>query len=496
MENISRGARVAPQLVVKRERATGADWGIYECFTAEVILIARADLLEKWCAAGLVVRDIFTIVQPDENAIDGAALADCYYIVKRVEARLEYLPQAASPDTLDEALAFATALKNTRSRLGSEAVLSTAIYSGQLGVLLPTEASSGIATGEHTTDAMLLGRYLTGGLAIPITATRSISRSLSWMSSAALAQVADSAAIELDATEIVEARAAETRRESQANREDGVPTEPFQLYGRAELTRFFNDYVIDIARRPAEYARMGIEFPGAILLYGPPGSGKTYAAERLVDYLGWPHYEINSGTIGSTYIHETSKKIAEIFAAATESAPSVVLIDEMESFLSAREHGAGKHIHHTEEVGEFLRLLQRARESHVLVIAMTNMLAEIDPAVKRKGRFDHIIEVGMPSAEEIAALLDKLLENIPTAAGLEVERMARALVGKSMADVSYLVKEAGLRTVRAGKKEIEQSVLDEILAELPQTGEERRPIGFSLARESSVREARENETTG
>jgi SpoVK/Ycf46/Vps4 family AAA+-type ATPase len=100
---------------------------------------------------------------------------------------------------------------------------------------------------------------------------------------------------------------------------------------------------------------MGIDFPSAIVLHGPPGCGKTFAVERLVEFLDWPSFSIDSNSVGSPYIHQTSKKVSEVFEKAIDSAPSIVVIDEMESFLSERRSDNISGLHHVEEVAEFLK---------------------------------------------------------------------------------------------------------------------------------------------
>lgn len=99
---------------------------------------------------------------------------------------------------------------------------------------------------------------------------------------------------------------------------------------------------------------MGIGFPAAIVLHGPPGCGKTFAVDRLSEFFGWPTYHIDSGTIGSPYIHDTSRKIAEVFETAISNAPSMLIIDEMEAFLTERGSSKLSGQHHLEEVAEFL----------------------------------------------------------------------------------------------------------------------------------------------
>src|SRR5262249_44041135 len=151
----------------------------------------------------------------------------------------------------------------------------------------------------------------------------------------------------------------------------------------------------------ARYQPLGISFPSAIVLHGPPGCGKTFAVARLVEYLGWPSFHIDSSTVASPYIHDTSRKIAGMFNAAADSAPSVLVIDEMEAYLADRNSGIGSSHHRVEEVAEFLRRIPEAASNEVLIVAMTNRLDMIDPAILRRGRFDHIVEVGPAFEEEI-----------------------------------------------------------------------------------------------
>ena len=125
----------------------------------------------------------------------------------------------------------------------------------------------------------------------------------------------------------------------QAKRAEPEPNKLFELPGRPKLAAFFNEHVVDIVLHRDRYKALGIDFPSAIVLHGPPGCGKTFAVERLVDFLGWPSFQIDASSVASPYIHETSKKVAEVFDKAMENAPSVLVIDEMEAFLADREMG-------------------------------------------------------------------------------------------------------------------------------------------------------------
>jgi SpoVK/Ycf46/Vps4 family AAA+-type ATPase len=222
---------------------------------------------------------------------------------------------------------------------------------------------------------------------------------------------------------------------------------------------------------------MGISFPGATILYGPPGCGKTYAVERLSEYLGWKRFDIDSSTIASSYIHDTSKKISEVFRSAIKDAPSIIVIDEMEAFLSDRGMAGPSGTHHVEEVSEFLRRIPEAISKGVLVFAMTNMLDAIDPAILRRGRFDHIIEVKMANSEEIEALLDARFKELPVDDTVESKKIASALDGHPMSDVTFILREAGRFAVKKGLDNISQECFDDALKLLPKK-KEKAKIGF------------------
>jgi len=253
----------------------------------------------------------------------------------------------------------------------------------------------------------------------------------------------------------------------------------FTLPGRPKLEEFFNEHVIDIIFNAEKYQALGIEFPSAIVLHGPPGCGKTFAVERLVEFIDWPSFSINSNSVGSPYIHETSKKISEIFDKALDASPSVIIIDEMESFLSDRRAGSSSGLHHVEEVAEFLRRIPEAINNKVLIIAMTNLIELIDPAILRRGRFDHIIEVGMPSRGEVKSLLNSLLGKIPTADNIDISPLLKTLTGKPLSDAAFVVREAARLAAKAGKSHIDQDSITSALASLPKDKEKKGGrIGF------------------
>lgn len=232
----------------------------------------------------------------------------------------------------------------------------------------------------------------------------------------------------------------------------------FVLPGRQELTKYFNDEIIDFFKYQTQYRKMGINTVPATLLYGPPGCGKTHAVAAVTKFLGMPVFEINSLTVGCTYIHGTSKKIAKIFDEAKKAAPSVVVIDEFETFVGKRDADDWKS--KLEETDEFLRNISPAIDSGVVIFAMTNMREAIDPAILRKGRFDNQIEVGPASTEEIKAVLKYELSKTQASSELDLNNFAKRLVNRPLSDIGYVVRQAIRSAVHNGHSKVQTSDLN------------------------------------
>jgi SpoVK/Ycf46/Vps4 family AAA+-type ATPase len=136
-------------------------------------------------------------------------------------------------------------------------------------------------------------------------------------------------------------------------------------------------------------------------------------------------------------------------------------------------------LHHVEEVAEFLRRIPEAIKNQVLIIAMTNLIEMIDPAILRRGRFDHIIEVSMPSRDEVASLVDSLLSKLPKSDDLIVENLLDALTGRALSDSSFVIREAARLAAKAGKTELDRTSIEAALNSLPKDRQSKnRHIGF------------------
>jgi AAA+ superfamily predicted ATPase len=215
-----------------------------------------------------------------------------------------------------------------------------------------------------------------------------------------------------------------------------------KVAGMHALKELLRREVVDPVRNPEPYLRYGLSIPNGILLYGPPGCGKTYIARQLAEELGHYFVEIIPSELASPYIHQSVIRIRELFDSAAEQAPAVVFIDEFEALVPSREGLGGHQQYKAEEVNEFLAHLNSCSEKKIFVIAATNQPQKIDPAVRRTGRLDKLIYVGPPDAEARREMLTLHLEGRPVGADFNVGALAEALKGYSASDIRFLVDEA------------------------------------------------------
>ncbi len=470
------GFRLSNGAVLGRWVDGGEGWKIFHTDQDAKVLVATDALAQRWVETGLLPDTVF----------ESFEFADNYYVflLARRDQYLAPVYRCDPPASHDDALSFAISLRETRA-IEPDVSLHDALFVERYSRLLPTWTVS-----PKEDDSLVLGTWLTGGVGISALSSRRILNLTGWLHPEQLkAVVAAAGLVESDSQVAVRSdgfsgatvdSGTAQRVVAQSTERPTIIDEPtvFRLPGRRELETFFNDHVIDILFHPERYRTLGIDFPTAIILHGPPGCGKTFAVQKLVDFLDWPVFFIDPNSVGSPYIHETSRKISELFDKAADSAPSAIVIDEMEAFLADRQQSAG--LHHVEEVAEFLRRIPEAASKQVLVIGMTNRLDMIDPAILRRGRFDHVIEVSMPAAEEVTALLEFLLAKVPTDSALDMASATRLLTGRPLSDASFVIREAARLSARERKAVLDQhsfdSALQSLSAKLPEAAQ--RSIGF------------------
>ncbi len=207
-------------------------------------------------------------------------------------------------------------------------------------------------------------------------------------------------------------------------------------------------------RHPEVFNRLGIEPHSGILLYGPPGCGKTLIAKVLASESEANFYSINGPEIMNKYYGETEARLRDIFKEAKENSPSVIFIDEIDAIAPKREEAYGdveKRV-----VAQLLALMDGLTErGNVIVMGATNRPESVDPALRRPGRFDREIEISVPNVDERLEILHIHTRGMPLAEDVDLKTLAAELHGYTGADIKSLCREAAMKSLRNYLPEID-----------------------------------------
>lgn len=238
--------------------------------------------------------------------------------------------------------------------------------------------------------------------------------------------------------------------------------------GMKELKNVFYRDVIQPLLNPEKYRDFKIPLPNGILLYGPPGCGKTFIVKKLAEELNYSFFELKHSDVGSPYIHQTAMKIEHIFEMARINAPSIVFIDEIEGFVPKREHLESSTQYKQEEVNEFLRQLNDAGKNSILVIGATNRPELIDTAILRAGRMDKRIFVPPPDFEARKELFQLYLSERPHAKEIDYDKLANMTEGHVCADIELIINESARSAIAQNKPVIDEELIQRaILQSVP-----------------------------
>ena len=243
-------------------------------------------------------------------------------------------------------------------------------------------------------------------------------------------------------------------------------------------------------KRPELFDRLGIAPPKGILMHGPPGTGKTLLAKAVASESDAHFIAINGPEIMSKYVGGSEENLREFFEEAEANAPSIIFIDELDAIAPKREETQGEVERRT--VAQLLTLMDGLNSrGQVVVIGATNRPDSLDPALRRPGRFDREIEIGVPDKDERKEVLEIHTRNMPLAEDVDLDKIAENTHGFVGADLESLCKEAAMRVVRRiipdiksedetlkkivvtrndfkeALKEIQPSALREVLVQIP-----------------------------
>lgn len=205
----------------------------------------------------------------------------------------------------------------------------------------------------------------------------------------------------------------------------------------------------------------GISIPNGILLYGPPGCGKTFIAEKFAEEASYNYVFIRSSDLASIYIHGSQQKIGALFKEAREKSPSIICFDELDALVQNRDDINNASM--SGEVNEFLSQLNNCGKDGILVIGTTNRPDLIDPAVLRKGRIDKMIYVPPPDLDARLGLFRILLAGKPVEPEIDLQKLADETEGRVCSDIDFIVSEAA-RIAYNGRNMISMSSLCAIIS--------------------------------
>ncbi len=220
-------------------------------------------------------------------------------------------------------------------------------------------------------------------------------------------------------------------------------------------------------RYPELFERLGIEPPKGVLLYGPPGTGKTLLAKAVANESDANFISISGPELVSKFVGESEEKLREIFKNANEKAPTVIFMDEIDAIAPKREEATNEV--ERRMVSQLLTLMDgMPPRGQVIILAATNRPEAIDPALRRPGRFDREIEIGVPNRNARKEILQIHTRNMPLGKDVSIDELSDITHGYTGADLNALVREAAMSTLRSLLPKIadKQSIPSEILMNL------------------------------
>ena len=220
--------------------------------------------------------------------------------------------------------------------------------------------------------------------------------------------------------------------------------------------------IVEFLKDPAKFNRLGARIPKGVLLVGPPGTGKTLMAKAIAGEAGVPFFSISGSDFVEMFVGVGASRVRDLFADAKKNAPCIVFIDEIDAV--GRQRGSGMGGGHDEREQTLNQLLVEmdgfAQNSGIIVLAATNRVDILDPAIMRPGRFDRKIMVGRPDVKGREEILKVHAKNKPLAEDVDLERVAQTTAGFTGADLENLMNEAAILAAKSNRSYLVQADID------------------------------------
>ena len=229
--------------------------------------------------------------------------------------------------------------------------------------------------------------------------------------------------------------------------------------GMRDLLDELNRRVVRPLRDPDLYEDHGASVVNGVLFHGPPGTGKTYIAKALAGELGYSFVQVHSSDVLSKYIGESANLVEDIFDTAIENQPCIIFFDEIDAIASDRTGENEQHQSQRQMVSELLRQLTRVQGERVVVMGATNILEEVDDAVKRRNRFDMLFEVPLPDAEAREEIFKVHLRESPhDEDAVDWDKIVEATEGYAAGDIETVVNHAAMKAAEEAQQDGEEVV--------------------------------------
>lgn len=266
--------------------------------------------------------------------------------------------------------------------------------------------------------------------------------------------------IEIDAPPISMTRVNQTEEKSKMQPKHGNGFA--DVAGMSEIKAIMQKKIINILKDPEKAERFKIQIPNGMLLYGPPGCGKSFIAEKFAEEAGYNYVFIKSSDLASIYVHGSQEKIGTLFDEARKNAPTILNFDEFEALVPNRSKINNSS--ESGEVNEFLSQMNNCGKDRIFVIASSNRPDLIDPAILRKGRMDKVIFIPVPDKEARQGIFEIHMKDRPASDDIDFARLADMTENFVASDIAYIVNDAATRAFE-DDVEITQALLEEVIKE-------------------------------
>lgn len=237
--------------------------------------------------------------------------------------------------------------------------------------------------------------------------------------------------------------------------------------GMDELKNLLISKIIKPLKDPEKAKKHGVTVPNGMLLYGPPGCGKTYIAKKFAEEAGYNFYFVKASDVSSIYVSGGEQKIGELFLQAEKNTPAIICFDEIDAVMPSRKSGSGGNYGNqslNSRVNEYLSQIDNCSQRGIFVIGTTNRKQLIDKAILRTGRLDFKIEVSLPDFEARKKIFEIHLKNKYVEFNIDYDKLSNLCHGYTSSDIEFIVRESANKSYHLELR-ISNKIIEDIISQ-------------------------------